>query len=416
MKASCVKSANFCQNNISVTYFSEVRKTFKFKLYQSRKNRYLHRQIDLAASIYNHCIALHKRYYRMFGRHLNVFALKKHITKIKHFDKYIHWNALGSQTIQDVVIRIDKAYQNFFRSLKTKRRGKVSTPGFKKRRRYKSFTLTQAGYKVLEGNRIRIGEKIFNYHKPREIEGIIKTLTIKRDALGEIYLFFSCDRIPETAVQNRVMTGKSAGCDFGLKRYLTLSNGNSVESPHFFKGGIKKVKQANKALSRKKKGSENRSRARKDYVRAHRKIANQRLDFSFKLAREMAIKHDYLFFEDLNIAAMKQLWGRKVSDLGFADHLIIQEHMCRKLGSTFVKIARYYPSSKQCHKCGCINKNLELRDRTWICPTCGVKHNRDGNASKVIHMVGASDHWERSNKTACVVSSSSASIPESHML
>jgi putative transposase len=221
--------------------------------------------------------------------------------------------------------------------------------------------------------------------------GVVKTLTVKRDALGDIYLTFSCDKVPDDS-QNRVMTGKSAGSDFGIKQYLTRSSGETTDSPEFFKSGMRKVKSASRALSRKKKASSNRTRARKHLARVHRKIANQRLDFSMKLAREMAIRHDYLFFEDLDIAALKQLWGRKVSDMGFADYLEFQEHMCRKHGSVLEKIPRYYPSSKQCHACGSVNKVLNLKDRKWTCPSCGSNHDRDLNASIVIHMVGASNH------------------------
>jgi putative transposase len=392
-----------------------MKKSFKFKLYESHKNRHLHRLIDLSAEIYNHCIALHKRYYRMSGKHLNIYVLKKHITKLKRREKYAHWNNLGSQAVQDIVFRIEKSYQLFFKSLKTGRRGQVSPPGFKKRRKYKSFTLTQAGYDVLSVHSIRIGKRVFKYHKSRDIEGIIKTLTVKRDALGDVYLVFSCDGVPADS-HIRATTGKSAGFDFGLKTYLTASDGSTRESPQFFKQGIRDIRQANKELSRKKKGSHNRSRARKHLARVHKRIANRRLDHSMKLAREMATTYDFLFFENLDISSMKNTWGRKVSDLGFADYLKIQEYMCRKIGSEIGTLDKYYPSSKTCHKCGAIHDSLKLKDRFWICNKCGTMHDRDFNASCVIHMVGASDHWERSSKTACEAGSNSVIIPESHML
>jgi putative transposase len=392
-----------------------MKKSFKYKLYYSRKNRHIHRLIDVAGEIYNHCIALHKRYYRLTGKHLNVFMLKKHITKLKHLKKHEHWGRLGSQAVQDVVIRIEKNYHLFFKSLNTGRRGCVSPPGFKKRRKYKSFTLTQAGYKILEGNRIKIGQHVFKYHKSRDIQGTVKTLTIKRDSLGDIYMIFSCDRVAMDA-QDRAMTGKSAGSDFGLHHYLTISDGGTTESPEFFKQGMRAVQKASRNLSRKKKGSHNRSRARMNLARIHRKVSNQRLDFNMKLARQMAKRYDYLFFEDLNIDAMKKLWGRKVSDMGFADYLRLQEHMCSKFGTVMGKIDRFYPSSKQCHVCGSLNADLDIKDREWVCPSCKTGHDRDINAAIVIHMVGASNHWERSSKTADVSSSNSASIPESHML
>ena len=93
-------------------------KTYKFKLYRSKKNRHLHQQINISGLIYNHCIALHRRYYRLFGASLNAYALMKHITKLKKLPKYDHWNMVGSQAIQDIVQRIDKAYKLFFGNLK----------------------------------------------------------------------------------------------------------------------------------------------------------------------------------------------------------------------------------------------------------------------------------------------------------
>jgi putative transposase len=390
-----------------------MRKAFKYKLYHSGRNKHLHSQIDLAAEIYNHAIALHKRYYRMAGKHLNIYVLKKHITKLKRLGKYRHWNGLGSQAVQDIVFRIEKTYRLFFKSLSGKRRGRVSPPGFKKRRKYRSFTLTQAGYEVLQGNSIRIGEHTFRYHKSRDIKGIIKTLTVKRDALGDLYIVFSCDKVP-LLDRDRTMTGKSAGADFGLKTYLTLSDGNDWQSPEFMKRAGHRIRQANRVLSRRKKGSHNRSKARMSLARLHKKIANQRLDFSMKLARKMAIAYDHLFFETLNIDAMKRLWGRKVSDMGFSDYLKIQEHMCGKFGSVFETIPAFYPSTRTCHACGDVSGNVSLHDRSWICKTCGTNHDRDRNASIVIHMVGASNHWERSSKTSGNAGSDSVCIPESH--
>ena len=127
-----------------------VIKTYKFKLYQNKKNRHLDNSIDIAASIWNYCIAVHRHYYRAFGKHLSANRLMKHITKVK---KTLHpeWKALGSQAIQDVVQRVDRSYKAFFDHMKQKRHGRKSPPSFKKRSRYSSFTLKQAGYTFHSG-------------------------------------------------------------------------------------------------------------------------------------------------------------------------------------------------------------------------------------------------------------------------
>jgi len=149
------------------------RKTFAFKAYRSKKNRHLHQQINIGGIIHNHCIALCRRYYRMFDKHLPANRLKAHIAKLKHLPKYAFWNTLGSQAIQDIIERIDRAYQRFFSNVKDRKAGKtterIGPPGFRKVRKAKSFTLKQAGYRLLGGNRIRIGKHVYKFSKSREI-------------------------------------------------------------------------------------------------------------------------------------------------------------------------------------------------------------------------------------------------------
>jgi len=377
-----------------------VIKTFEMKLYQSKKNRYLHDSIDAAAQIYNHCIALHKRYYKLFKKHLNKFQLQKHLTKLKKLEKFLFWKNVGSQAIQDITDRIERGFQLFFCSLKSNKR--VRPPSFKKRKKYKSFTLKQAGYKLFENNKIIIGKRCYKFHKSREIDGDIKTLTVKRDPLGDIYLFFSCE-VPEVQTE-KVLSGKSVGFDFGLKCFLTLSDESEIESPEFFKKGLKSVRKANRSLSRKKKGSKNRILARRNLARIHKKIANQRRDYHFKLAKHLAETYDVLFFEDLNMKAMQKMWGRKVSDLSFSFFLNILEYYCGKTGSKIQKIDRFYPSSKTCSFCDYVFKELSLNDREWSCPNCCFHHLRDVNAAKNIHRVGASALGVGEVRLATVVS------------
>jgi len=362
-------------------------KAFKFKLYNHKRNRHLIKQIEIAAEIYNHCIALHKRYYRRYGKYLNLYQLKKQITKLKKLSQYAHWNNLGSQAIQDVVIRIDKAYQLFF-SEQQKGNKKINPPTFKKRRKYKSFTLTQAGYKLLEGNSIRIGKYIYRYFKSREIEGKIKTLTVKRDQVGDLYIVVvtDCETTPEVVSP----TGKIVGFDFGLKTYLTASSGNDIQSPLFFKQGQKDVQKANKVLSLKQKGSNNRRKAHQYLAKVHRRIANQRDDFQWKLANHLTTEYDVLCFETLNLKGMQSLWGKKVNDLAFYSFLEKIKYQAATKGKKVIFINRFYPSSKTCSVCGYINKGLQLRNRFWQCPDCTTHLNRDRNAAINIQRVGSS--------------------------
>lgn len=357
-------------------------KTLKFKLYSHKRNRYLKRSINTAGVIYNYVIALHKRYYRMWGKHLNCAKLQAHIAKLRKRNSF--WQLVGSQAVQDICQRIEKAYQLFFKHHK---KG-VKPPAFKKVKKYKSFTLKQAGYKFLGGNRVKIGDRIYQYWNSREIKGTVKTLTIKRTPLGELFMIVVVDGFAEPEI--KFTTGKIAGFDFGLKTFLTCSEGFSVQSPLFLKQSLKTIRKASRQHSKKLKGSTNREKARKHLVRKHEDVVNKRCDWFWQLAHELTDKFDALCFETLSLKGMQRLWGRKVTDLALGEFLQILEWVAKKKGKQVVYIDRWYPSSKTCSGCGHILESLDLSVRRWRCPSCQSENDRDKNASINIKMVGAS--------------------------
>lgn len=356
-------------------------KTLKFKLYSHKRNRYLKRSINAAGVIYNHCIALHKRYYRMWGKHLNCAKLQKHIAKLRKRTPF--WQLVGSQAVQDICQRIDKAYQLFFKHHK---KG-VRPPGFKKVKKYKSFTLKQAGYKFLGGNRVKIGSKVYQYWNSREIEGTVKTLTIKRTPLGELFMVIVVDNMDESEV--KTMTGKIAGFDFGLKTFLTCSEGFSIESPLFLRQSLNAIRKASRQHSRKQKGSNNREQARKHLVRCYETISNRRRDWFCKLAHKLTDQFDVLCFETLSLKGMQRLWGRKIGDLALGEFHSILEWVAKKKGKQVVYVDPWYPSSKTCSCCGHILESLDLSVRRWRCPSCHSVNDRDANAALNIKRVGS---------------------------
>lgn len=362
-------------------------KTLKYKLYKSDKNKHIHESINLASQIYNHCIALHKRYYRLYKKHISCYTLQKHITKIKARDKQ-HWNKLNSQAIQDITERIDKGYKKFFEYLKARAKGlkqttRCSPPNFKKRSNYKSFTLKQMNSKIDDGI-ITIHKRKYKYFNSRKIDCNVKTVTIIRDKLGDIYIAVTVDVINQSSLP---MTGKSAGFDFGLKTFLTSTN-SSYKMVRPFLDNQKALKVAQRSFSKKIKGSNNRKKAKLNVARIHKKVANIRDDFHNKLTLELLKQYDILCFETLNMAAMKKLWGKKISDYAFSSFLIKLE--AKDYRKIIIKIDRWYPSSKTCSCCGEINEALALKDREWTCQSCGMVHDRDINAAINIHRVGVS--------------------------
>jgi putative transposase len=360
-------------------------KTYKFKLYRSKSSRHLHQQIDIAGLIYNHCIALHRRFYRLFGKSLSQYDLMRHLTKLKKLPRYAHWNLVGSQAIQDVAQRIDRAYKLFFGNLK--RKIKTAPPSFKKVKKYTSFTLKQAGWKLLGGNRVSIQGRLYKYSKSRDIPADVKRVTVKRDTLGNLYLYFVVQE--EIDQSNQAMTGNSAGFDFGLKTFLVTSDGQEIESPLYYRQAMTALKQAQQNLTRKVTFSGGWKKAHRVVMRIYQRVVNKRRDWFFKLAQELTNRYDQLFFEDLSMKGMQALWGRKVSDIARSEFMGILQYIASTKSKIVHLVNRFYPSSKTCSDCGHI-QSLELSERHWVCDACGVNHNRDFNAAVNIHREGAS--------------------------
>ena len=200
-----------------------------------------------------------------------------------------------------------------------------------------------------------------------------------RDSLGDFYVYIVTDA-KDFEVETR--TGKSVGFDFGLKTFLTASNGKDIISPLFFAKNSTLIKNACKNLSHKVKGSNNRRKAKLNLARLYKKSFNQRHDFHFKLARQLCLEYEIICIEDLNLKAMQRLWGRKISDLAFSEFVNILKYQATKFGVEIIEVDRFFASSQICSNCGFQNSAVkDLKIREWICSQCGTRHNRDRNAA-----------------------------------
>ena len=165
-----------------------------------------------------------------------------------------------------------------------------------------------------------------------------------------------------------------------MKDFLTLSTGEKITAPQPLKAQLRHLRKAQRALSRKQKGSKSRNRARLDVARVHKKVANVRNDWQWKQARMLVLMFDLLAFETLSIKAMHQLWGRKVGDLGFSDFLLKAQWVARKLGKDLIKIDPWEPTTVLCHQCG-NHQDMPLSVRVFECGGCGNVADRDINAA-----------------------------------
>ena len=250
-------------------------RTLTVKLYNSDDFGYLGDMINIAGIIYNTALTIIQDYYTETGKLLDKYELQKQLRDLRNADENRHWLYVESQAVHDITDRIYRAYRLFFTN--RKKGVKCSPPRRRKVKKYKSVTYQQSGYKFLSGGRVRINGHVYRYWDSYDglLEQIeIKTVTVKRNILGEFFVYVTTNS-PITMREAR--DGRSeVGMDFGLKTFLTLSDGTVIRSPEFFKQGAAGIRKANRALSRKVLGSNGYDRALKELFRRHQDIANRR--------------------------------------------------------------------------------------------------------------------------------------------
>ena len=344
--------------------------TYTYKLYRSKRTAKLDAMLREACFVWNHALALQKRYYSLYGKYVPCSRMKA------YFAKRIRRYRLHSQTTQEILERLDLSYKRFFEH-KAKR-----PPKFRKARDFSSIVYKQGGFKlqdnVLVVNSIK---QHFKFSMSRPYEGRIRQLRIRRSPLGEYFLYLVTDAVAGSYAYRKSREGASVGMDFGLKTYLTLSDGTKVSNPLFLKQGLNELRRKSRALSRCDKTSHHRVTRRKDLERCHERIRNRREDWQWKTCHDLCRRYDTICIEDLNLTGMTRLWGRKVSDLAFGAFVQKLEFVASKYGMELVKVDRFYASSKTCSVCQYVNELLTLGDRRWTCPQCGAVHDRDLNAS-----------------------------------
>jgi putative transposase len=280
------------------------------------------------------------------------------------YQKEVH-----SQILQNVLKRVDRSFQNFFKG--------AGYPRFQGRNRYNSFTYPQSGFELKDEKLklSKIGDIKIVQH--REIIGKIKTCTIKKD-IDQWYVTFACEiDTPIIPVELK----NTIGIDVGLTTLLTLSNGTKILPPKFTRKSEDKLRKVQKRLSRKQKKSHNRKKQQVIVAKVHRKIRNQRKDFNHKTSRILVNQFDLIAFEELQIQNMvkNHHLAKSISDAGWYNLQILTSYKAEYAGKQ-VKFCNPRRTSMTCNICGNIQK-LTLSDRTFICSECGNIECRDINAS-----------------------------------
>lgn len=299
------------------------------------------------------------------------------------------FEGVHSQVLQDVSARVDKAFKGFFRRVKTKGE-KAGYPRFKGYGRYDSITYPQTGFKV-DGNKLKLSKvgsvKII---KHREMDGKIKTCTVKRNGLGQWFVCFSCEVDDVKVIDNNQ---KAIGIDVGCKDFAVCSDGSIIEHPHFYKQSETKLKAIQSKYSELKqlpKDNKKKLKVKKQLVKQHLKVKNQRKDFLHKVSHKIVKENGIVCVEKLNIKKMtSDNWkslNKSILDGGWYNFRQMLTYKAEWAGKRVVEVNPAY-TSQVCSKCGAIVKK-ELDEREHNCPHCGLVCNRDLNASLNILRVG----------------------------
>ena len=376
-----------------------LKKTYKYRLYPTkRQQEILEKQLFLCRWLYNHFLDERRTLYQKKKIKVSCYDQIKKILELKKEKPEL--TKVYSQALQDVVRKLDRAFQNFFRRVgknKNGRRQKVGYPRFKGYWRYDSFVYPQSGFELKnnklnhpsdsEGSRrdlslrlSKIGSIKLKLHRP--IKGNIKTLTIRRTRTNKWYACFSVE-IKKELPQKKVIQ-KAIGIDVGLDSFLTTSQGEKIDNPRYLTKSEEKLAKIQRWHSRKKLKSSNRKRSRLKVARLCEKITNQRLDFLHKLSSRLAKSFQLVAFEKLNIKGMvrNKYLAKSISDASWNRFLQQLRYKAAEAGSWAVGIIPKN-TSQTCSGCGAIVSKT-LATRKHKCSKCGLTIDRDINAARNI--------------------------------
>ena len=347
---------------------------YKFRLYPNKADQVLlSKHFGSVRFIYNTMLKFKKYYYEKLGSNPSNGELSYALTHLKKLEEYSWLNEVNSQTLQAVLRDLDQAFKNFFEK-------RASYPKFKSKKTYK-FSLRLPQRVKLEDNRLFITKfkKGIKVKLHREIIGTIKNAIIKLNPSGKYYVSLIVEYDSQVPAKPKVELSSTIGVDLGIKTYATLSDGTKIFYPMHLEKNLAKLKDLQAKFSKSKS-----NRVRLDIAKLYEKITNQRLDFIHKLTKELVTKYDSIAIEDLDIQGMLKTHpslSRRISDCSWYTFRQILTYKAELYGCNLIVIPRFHPSSKSCSNCGCINNDLKLTDREYICPNCGLTLDRDYNAS-----------------------------------
>ena len=363
-----------------------MRKTFEYRLYPTpAQQSSLEQQLEECRWLYNHLLAERRDAWEQRGESVRLYDQHAELPALKAERPSLA--SVQSQVLQNVAVRIDLAFQAFFRRVKA---GEVpGYPRFRGTGRYDSITFPQVpvGCKLDAGTGrlyvMNVGRIKLVYHRP--LEGTPKTATIRRSSTSKWYVAFSCE-CPEPAPLPE--TGQQVGIDVGLKTFAMLSTEQAIANPRFFRQEEHALAKAQRRLSKAEKGTPERAARRKVVARVYERSTWRRADFTHQHSRRIVNAFDLIAVEDLTVNRMvhNHCLAKSIHDAAWSQFADLLSYKAAWAGRKYVAVNPAY-TSQDCSQCG-HRQTMPLAERTYTCPCCGVVMDRDLNASLNILGVG----------------------------
>ena len=364
-------------------------KSFSYRIYPTTEQQVLlARTFGSVRFVYNRLLEYRNKAYGRRKEKRDYNDCNAFLGKLK--DIYPWLRDVNSQALQMANRNLDTAFRNFFRN-----HGKTGYPNFKKRSSRQSFQCPQnvkVDYKAAAVYLPKIGWIECVFH--RRFKGDVKTVTVVLEPSGKYYVRILVENgicKTEADIKTPASLDDVLGIDMGVKTLAVCSDGTEYQNNRYLAKSERKLKALQRRVARKEKGSSNRRKATRKLARCHEKIKNQRNDNIEKTTADIVSKnHVAVCVEDLNTKGMmlNHKLAKAISDASFSTFLTRLEQKCIEHGILFIKVPRFYASSKLCSNCGYIHKDLTLSEREWKCPVCNAVHDRDRNASVNIQKKG----------------------------
>ena len=347
-------------------------KAYKYRIYPtSEQETLLAKSFGCARWFWNYALNLCQETYKNTGKGLTRGYIQGLLPALK---KEYEWlSEPYSQCLQVVALNLSTAYKNFFDK-------QAMLPKFKSKHGRQSISYPQNV--KFDGDKINLPKiGLVHCQRHRDFEGAIKTVTVSRNPDGKHFVSVLVD--DGKANPELVPVDKAIGIDVGLTHFAITSDGSKFDNPRFFIKHQRNLKRKQQKLSKKKKGSQNRKKAKLAVAKVHSKIARCREDFLHKLSRKIVNENQVIAVENLNIKGMvkNHNLAKAISDVGWGMFCTMLKYKAESEGRQYIEIDRWFPSSKTCHVCLNQVDNLSLDVRAWTCKHCGTHHDRDVNAA-----------------------------------